>query len=160
MATLFLGAGWWCDRRRVRPIGAIIGNAAGSLLGSIADRMIVNALTPGTRREGPRLTTTDIQTSTEGTAINRMYGRARMVGQILWATRYQEFVSTETTGGKSLGGPTVETTTYTYKANFAVGLCEGPISGIGRIWADGKEIDQTLFGFRVYHGSNSQCPIR
>ena len=35
-------------------------------------------------------------------------------------------------GGKG-GGPKVTTTEYIYSASFAVGLTEGPITGIGRI---------------------------
>ena len=35
----------------------------------------------------------------------------------------------------------VKTTEYRYFASFAVALCEGPIAGIGRIWADGKPFD-------------------
>ena len=30
--------------------------------------------------------------------------------------------------------------TYTYKANCAAGICEGPIAGVIRIWADAKLI--------------------
>ena len=33
-------------------------------------------------------------------------------------------------------------TNYFYYANFAVALCEGPVARIGRIWADGRELDQ------------------
>ena len=34
---------------------------------------------------------------------------------------------------------------YRYFANFAVALCEGPIAGIGRVWADGKPLDLGQF---------------
>ena len=33
-----------------------------------------------------------------------------------------------------------KTVTYSYTADFAIGLCEGPISAIVKIWADGKLI--------------------
>ena len=49
----------------------------------------------------------------------------------------------ESGGGGKGGGPsaTINTTTYTYFANFAVGLCAGPIGRVARIWADGKPLD-------------------
>lgn len=150
MATILLGLAGASLGGIFGPIGAIVGRAAGALIGSIADRAIVSALTPPAR--GPRLTTTDIQTSTEGSPVNRLYGRARVSGQVIWATRFEETMRREG-GGKGFG-PRIET--YTYFGNFAVGLCEGPIAGIGRIWADGKEIDQAEIEFRVHPGTEDQ----
>jgi hypothetical protein len=36
--------------------------------------------------------------------------------------------------------------------------CEGEISGIGRIWADGMELDHAALNFRVYVGDETQLP--
>ncbi|WP_048646610.1 baseplate multidomain protein megatron [Nitratireductor soli] len=156
MATIVLGVIGASIGGAFGVIGGLVGQAVGALAGSFADRAIVNALTPPVKREGPRLTTSDIQTATEGSDIDRVYGRTRVTGEIFWATRYEEVAKTERAGGK--GGPRVETTTYHYYGNFAVGLCEGPIAGIGRIWADGKEIDQTGIEFRVHRGTQAQSP--
>lgn len=156
MATVLLGMAGASLGGIFGPIGAIVGRAAGAVVGSMLDQAIVSSLTPPMRREGPRLTTTDIQTSTEGSTMNRVYGRARTAGQVIWATRFKEEVVTERQGGKGFGGPKVETTTYTYYGNFAVGLCEGPVAGIGRIWADGKEVDQMEVEFRVHLGTEDQ----
>jgi len=41
-------------------------------------------------------------------------------------------------------------------ASFAVALCEGPITGIGRIWADGKLLDAAGITWRWYPGDESQ----
>lgn len=156
MATILLGIAGASLGGIFGPIGAIIGRAAGALIGSFADQAIISALTPPMRHEGPRLTTTDIQTSTEGSAVNRMYGRARTSGEVIWATRFLEEVSTERSGGKGMR-PRVETTTYTYYGNFAIGLCEGGnVAGIGRIWADGKEVDQSEIDFRLHLGTETQ----
>lgn len=154
MATVLLGIGGQVLGSAIGgPFGALLGRAIGAVAGAYVDQTIVNALTPP--REGPRLTTTDIQTSTEGTAITRLAGRVRIPGQVFWATRFEE--RSTRTGGKGMpSGPvTIE---YSYYGNFAVGLCEGPIAGIGRVWADGKEIDQTQTSFRVYRGTDTQMP--
>ena len=93
--------------------------------------------------------------------IPRIYGRARLSGQLIWATNLEEMVESrsETSGGKSMGGGskvTTNTTTYSYFANLAVGLCEGPISGIMRVWADGKPLDLSALTYRVYVGDETQ----
>ena len=45
-----------------------------------------------------------------------------------------------------------------YFANFAVGLCEGPIGAVLRIWADGKPLDLSGFTMRIYTGDETQTP--
>ena len=66
-------------------------------------------------------------------------------------------MNTSSSGGKG-GGPTVTTTEYLYSASFAVGLTEAPITGIGRIWADGSPMDLTGVTWRWYSGSEAQNP--
>ena len=143
------------------PLGAMAGRALGGLAGAAVD----NALFGGSDTkyvEGPRLKEIDGLTSTEGAAIPRIYGRARLGGQLIWATQLEEVVNTNiersgTQGGKGMGGgPKTVTTTYSYSANLAVGLCEGPIAFIRRVWADGREIDLTTITMRVHRGSETQ----
>jgi hypothetical protein len=138
-----------------------LGTLAGRTLGGLAGRFIDQALTGGSTRtvEGPRLADLDVMASTEGAPIPRTYGRVRISGQLIWATRLQEFLNTQTdtTGGK--GGPTAATTTHTYSyfANFAVGLCEGEIGTVLRVWADGKPLDLTGLTMRIHRGSEDQA---
>lgn len=127
--------------------GAQIGGALGTLAGSAID----SALMPSSKRYGPRLSDITLQTSREGAAIPRLYGRARLSGQLLWASRFKE--STATSGGK---GSSASATTYSYSVSFAVGLCEGPVTKLGRIWADGNLLDPTLYTIRFYPGSETQ----
>ena len=153
MATLVLGTLGGALGSAFGPAGAIVGRAAGALAGYAIDQALF-----GTRRriEGPRLKELEVQASTEGAPIPRVYGRARLAGQIIWATRFEEVRETEEEGGK--GGPRVSTTTFSYFANFAVALCEGRIARIGRIWADGKLLDQAAYTFRLYRGDEDQEP--
>jgi hypothetical protein len=76
---------------------------------------------------------------------------------MIWATRFEES-SVSSGGGKGGGAKGARQTSYFYYANFAVGLCEGPIAEVRRIWADGRELDQTRFNIRVYRGDESQAP--
>src|SRR5690348_3828186 len=102
--------------------GAQIGGALGTFLGSEIDA----AIAPGSHvtRNGPRLSDTQIQASSEGAAIVRLYGRVRIAGQLIWATRFKEtIVTTKSGGGKGVPTPSVTQNDYTYSISFAVGLC-------------------------------------
>src|SRR5438270_2468328 len=142
------------------PAGAVAGRLVGAIGGNLIDRALF-ATHSERNLEGPRLADLDVMASTEGAPIPRVYGRARLAGQVIWATQIEEVVSfhSDTEGGKG-GGNTVttNTTTYTYFANFAVGLCAGPIGRIGRIWADGKPLDLVGLTLRTYTGNESQTP--
>ena len=46
--------------------------------------------------KGPRLSDLDVMASTEGAPIPRVYGRARLAGQVIWATKLEEVVTTRT----------------------------------------------------------------
>ena len=141
------------------PFGAIIGRAIGGLAGAAIDTALLSS-GGGTRYvEGPRLTDVQGLTSSEGAGVPRVYGRARVGGQLIWATRLEELAHTSEAsagGGKLGGGGSTVTTNYSYFANLAVGLCEGPIAFVRRVWADGRELDQSAFVMRVHHGHDDQ----
>jgi hypothetical protein len=140
------------------PTGAI----AGRLIGALAGNLIDQALFGRRERmlEGPRLSDLEVMASTEGAAIPRVYGRARLSGQVIWATNLEEVVGSDQQSSGGKGGPkiTTTTTTYSYFANFAVGLCEGPIGSVLRVWADGKPLDLTGLTVRTYNGDETQTP--
>ncbi|MCJ9754824.1 glycoside hydrolase/phage tail family protein, partial [Neorhizobium sp. BETTINA12A] len=154
MATILFQAAGAALGSVFGPVGAIIGRAAGALAGSMVDRALIGG--SGTTISGPRLATARIPGADEGTAINRIYGTARIGGTLIWATRFEEEVTRERSGGKATSGPRVET--FSYFANLAVGLCEGPIAGVRRVWADGRELDLTAIEMRVYRGDGEQLP--
>ncbi len=137
-------------------IGGSIATAIGGAIGAVAGEYINGLLKSPTRTEGPRLKTQEITSSSEGSPMNRLWGRSRMSGNIIWATRFDEEVLERKTGGKGGGGNI--NTEYSYYMNFAVALCEGPINHIGRIWAAGKEIDQSKYVIRKYLGNETQLP--
>lgn len=139
---------------------AVIGQTVGAVIGSAIDNYLF-APTIKSSQEGPRLNEANVMTSVEGANIVRGYGRFKVAGNIIWATRLREEVVKEKTktGGKGGGGGSeVTTTTYNYYANFAVGLCEGEILDVHRIWADGKLLDLEGYTYRIYKGTQSQSP--
>lgn len=163
MATLVLGAagaaiGGGIGGAILGVSAATIGGFIGSTIGSVVDSWIISSLAPTQRMSGARLDNLRITSATEGAVIPRIYGRMRIGGNIVWATDFREETSTTTQGGGKGGGGggKVKTTEYFYYASFAVALCEGPITGIGRIWADGKLLDTAGITWRWYPGDESQ----
>jgi len=161
MATLVLGAvgtaiGGAFGGAILGFSGAAIGGFIGSTVGSVVDSWIVSSLAPAQRIEGARLDTLRITSATEGAVIPRLFGRMRIGGNIIWATDFREEINTTSQGGGKGGGPTVTTTEYLYYASFAIGLCEGAITGIGRVWADGNAMDMTGVTWRWYPGDEAQ----
>jgi hypothetical protein len=164
MASLVLSAAGAAAGTAVfGPAGAIAGRLIGALAGNATDRALFSNRRE-ISQEGPRLADLEVMASTEGAPIPRVYGRARLSGQVIWATNLEEVVSTSsqtTGGGKGMGGGTAvttTTTTYSYFANLAVGLCEGPIGSVLRIWADGKPLDLPGLTIRIYSGDETQTP--
>src|ERR1700754_1104819 len=86
-------------------IGGPLGATVGALVGRSLDQRLVASLEPA-RERGPRLEALKVQGSAEGAPMACVFGRARVIGQVIWAARFLEDRHTST-GGK--GGPrTVE----------------------------------------------------
>jgi hypothetical protein len=127
---------------------------AATAAGSFIDQQY---LFPGQAgQQGPRLSDVPQVTGAEGASMYKVWGRYRVPGTLIWATDYLETSSTEEVGGKGTGASSAQTTTYSYSASFAVGLCEGEITGIGRIWLDNEVWDTSGITYRVYNGSSTQ----
>lgn len=149
MATIVLQAAGAFLGSVLGPVGSAIGSAAGAMAGYVLDRALINSTQ---HVEGARLSGARPFTAEEGASIARVYGTARIGGTLIWATRFEESRQTTRRGFK--GGPRVSE--YSYFANAAFALCEGQIAGVRRIWADGREIDQSLCEIRVHDGSDDQ----
>lgn len=164
MATLFLSLAGSAlgNMAGLGSMGSAIGRAAGGIAGSMIDQSLLGG---GGNRvvEGPRLKEMEGLAATEGAAIPRLYGRARVGGQLIWATRFEEEITTTVTRSKSGGkggrkAPRTYETTYSYYANLAIGLCEGPIAFVRRIWVDSRELDVSTLQMRVHNGYENQQP--
>lgn len=132
--------------------GAVIGRAVGATLGRVIDQRLMGAGSETV--EMGKVERFRLMGASEGAAVSRVWGRVRVAGQVIWATRFQETVSTS--GGGKGSRPSVESHSYT--VSLAIALCEGEIRRVGRIWADGNEISPTSLDMRVYRGSDTQLP--
>jgi len=109
--------------------------------------------------------------SNYGTQIPIVLGRARLPGNLVWQSRVNEVEhkSSETvnqSNGKDDFQSTTTAYTYTYHCDFAVQICQGPITGIGKIWMDKQLVYSNVNSepsipfasgaFTVYYGTSSQ----
>lgn len=166
MATLVLGAvgsavGGSFGGSFLGLSGSVLGRAAGALVGRAIDQSILGG--GAETVEVGRVDRLRLTGASEGAPLPRVFGRSRVAGQIIWATRFRERSRTTETssggGGKGGGGrQTTRQTTFSYTVSLAVCLCEGEIKRIGRIWADGSEIAKSSIQMRVYSGSETQRP--
>ncbi|MFM2367354.1 MAG: hypothetical protein RIR95_1962 [Pseudomonadota bacterium] len=131
--------------------GAVIGRAIGATVGRVIDQKILGSGSESV--EVGRMDRLRLLGASEGTAVPRVWGRVRISGQVIWASRFQENV---TTNGGGKGSPRPKSTQYSYSISLAVALCQGEINGIGRIWADGNEIEPKSLNLRVYRGDETQ----
>lgn len=121
-------------------VGLAVGYAGTALALASTIYSLYSALNQpkGPSVEGPRLGDMKVQSSARGAPLPKIWGSMRLSGNIIDAKKY-EVVTTESVGGKGfMGGGGGTSTTYSYFADIAVSLCEGPISGVRRIWMNNK----------------------
>ncbi len=70
--------------------GAMIGSQVGALAGSVVDQALFGTSGQPRALQGPRLSDLKLTASTEGAHIPRLFGRARLGGQIIWAADVEE----------------------------------------------------------------------
>ena len=127
--------------------GALIGRTLGGLAGRAIDAALMPAI------EGPRVKALHVMESREGAPMPCVYGRMRVGGQLIWASRFRE-KRRERSVGK--GGPKVAD--YTYSVSLAVAIAEGPITRIDRVWANGEPLALAGLNYRFYKGDANQLP--
>jgi hypothetical protein len=133
--------------------GAMIGRAVGATLGRSIDQRVLGGGSDAV--DIGRVERFRLMGASEGAAVPRLWGRVRVSGQVIWATRFQENVA-QSGGGK--GAPRASTSAYFYTVSLAIALCEGGITRVGRVWADGNEIQPDSLNLRVYRGGADQLP--
>ena len=133
---------------------AVIGRAVGATLGrTIDERLMGQGSEPVETGKIERFRLTQ---AGDGAPIAQAYGRMRIGGQVIWASDFQETATTS--GGGKGAPPQPKVTSYSYSVSLAIAVCEGEIAGIGRVWADGEEVEIGALNMSVYTGSADQQP--
>ncbi|MEA1651845.1 phage tail protein [Nitrospirillum sp. BR 11164] len=105
----------------------------------------------------PSYTGLQVQTSAAGLPIPLLWGTQRVAPNLIW---YDDFtskaVASDTGGGKGGGA---QSTTQVYSCAVAMGLCEGEIAGIGRVWADKTDTSLAKLNLTLFTGTADQAPF-
>lgn len=132
----------------------VIGRAIGATIGRAIDQSVMGAGSQAV--ETGKIDRFRLSGASEGAPVTRLWGRVRVAGQVIWASRFLEGVNKR--GGGKGGPPTPKVKEYSYTVSVAIALCEGEITRVGRVWADGIEISPDSINMRVYTGSADQLP--
>ncbi|MBC6407077.1 MAG: glycoside hydrolase/phage tail family protein [Rhodobacteraceae bacterium] len=135
---------------------ATLGQFAGASLGYGIDQKLLGAGSDAI--EHGRIDRYRIMSAAEGTPIPRVYGKLRVAGQLIWSTRFEEVITTsqQSSGGKGSVRSSRTVKQISYTVSIAVAVCEGEISRIGTIWADGQELETADLNMQVYLGTRTQ----
>lgn len=80
-----------------------------------------------------------VNTAEYGAAVMEVLGTTRISGNVIYYDDFTAIEHSETQKTGKGGGSSHTNITYTYTVAVILGLCEGPISGINRVWV-GKDI--------------------
>lgn len=121
--------------------------------GKLAGNLITNNIFGGKHLiSGKKLNGIHVQKARQGEVIPNVYGSIQVAGNIIWASDVNEYINTKKT--KITNDKLSE---YTYTISLAIGICEGEISSINRIWADDVLITDKK-NIRIYKGTKDQKP--
>lgn len=120
-------------------VGTIVGAyfgfpQLGAIVGSLAGGYLFPPQLPTV--SGPRLSDITNTSASVGQPIPRGWGTFPAAGCIIWQGDVREVIESDDVGGK--GSPSQTVKTPTYYQDFALGLNDGVIAGVRRIWANGK----------------------
>lgn len=148
--------------------GSVVGGGSGAKFGFSVGATLAGVLFPPKLKPQERGKLDDLRltSSAYGAIIPIVFGCARVGGVVIWATDLEERITKKKVGGK--GGPKQTQKNYTYFANLAVLVCEGPVGKVRRIWAEDRLLmdPEGLSGtpipqpdwIEIYTGTETQNP--
>ena len=105
-----------------------------------------------------KISSFSVSTAEYGAAVPEIFGTTRLSGNVIY---YDDFTAHEHReshkAGKGGRSKTVSIT-YTYTVAAIIGLCEGPITGIGKVWRDKSVYDYPSDDIQLslFKGTDSQ----
>lgn len=144
-------------------IGGTVLGALGKVAGGLIDQQL--GLAPARKLVGPRLDNLKVQDSRYGAGIPLIFGKARVAGQVIWASDLIETTQEESVGGGKGGGGGASSVRYSYSVNCAIAIGQGPLARLAAAWADGKQLYDGLqwkaglaASISYYTGDGTQMP--
>lgn len=92
-----------------------------------------------------------------GKNIPLVFGKSRVNGQLIWSDQIKEIPSKDISYRHLKNHTKIITNVeFLYYCNFALGICEGKIENIERIWINGEISDLSNFDYTLYKGGEDQ----
>ncbi|OON87815.1 phage tail protein [Pyramidobacter sp. C12-8] len=109
--------------------------------------------------EGNRIGEFQINASSYGADVPVVFGTTRVAGNVIdWSEFTEHETKTEQRAGKGGGRHTTVTTTYNYTVKTLIGLCEGTISGVGKVWRGTDITTLSACRLSLFRGGMGQAP--
>lgn len=109
----------------------------------------------GGKKTKPQYTGLQLQTASSIQALSIVWGGNRVGPNLFWYGDFKAHKKKQK-AGKGMGG---SATTYTYSASVQLGLCEGPISGVGRVFKNEEKFaNPAALGMTTFLGTYPQSP--
>lgn len=109
-------------------------------------------------RIGPRLKEYTLQTAEYGKSIAIIYGKVKLAGNIIWASKIKEHREDHYQKRSKFGGTSLVASNFNYSISLAIAIAEGEIDEILRVWANDKLINPKQANYRFYKGTEDQLP--
>ena len=137
-------------------IGKTFAGPIGGLIGKEFDKEFLSS--KKTAKIGPRLKEYSLQSAEYGKSIPIIYGKVKLAGNIIWASKIREHREDHYQRRSKFGGKSLVASNFNYSISLAIAIAEGEIDEILRVWANDKLISQRQANYRFYKGSEDQLP--
>lgn len=112
-----------------------------------------------TVNEAERISQFQVNQATYGEVVPIVFGTTRISGNIIDYFNFVAVRHAETQSAGKGGSTSTTNVTYTYNAAVLIGLCEGPIDGIGTVWKDTDTVTTLAgAGLTLFNGAYGQAP--
>lgn len=113
-----------------------------------------------TTTRADKISSFTVNTAEYGSAVPEILGTVRVSGNVIYYDDFTAHEHKKTTRAGKGGKSKSVSITYTYTVATIIGLCEGQIAGIGKIWMD-KNIYQyptDQVSLTLFNGAENQAP--
>ncbi len=113
-----------------------------------------------TYNRADKISSFSVSTAEYGSAVPEVFGTTRRSGNVIYYDDFTAHEHRESHKAGKGGRKKTVTISYTYTVAAILGLCEGPITGIGKVWVGKSVYDYPSedIGLSCWNGTNTQEP--
>lgn len=113
-----------------------------------------------TYNRADKISSFSVSTAEYGSAVPEIFGTTRRSGNVIYYDDFTAHEHRESHKAGKGGRKKTVTISYTYTVAVILGLCEGPITGIGKVWVGKSVYDYPSedIGLTCWNGTETQEP--